>query len=95
MSLLSNSIDDLNARTKSTINITSSQNLTNLIEQQQGSNNNQTQSNHSIDNTPWITIPVHIQNIDSFLSKIKESPCRTISQPMDFIMQKLSTKYVF
>ena len=95
MSLLSNCIDDLNAPTKPLINITSSsQNLTNLIKQQQGSNDNQIQSNVSTDNTPWITIPVHIQNIDSLLNKLEEFSCQTISQPTDIIMQKVPTKYV-
>ncbi len=95
MSLLSNSIDNLNAPTQPLINITSSsQNLTNLIKQQQGSNDNQIQSNVSTDNTPWITIPVHIRNIDSLLNKLKEFSCQTISQPIDIIMQKLPAKYV-
>jgi hypothetical protein len=93
ISLLSNSIIDLNTSINSIINIRSSQNSTNLIKQQ-ASNNNQIQSNCSTDNIPWITIPVHIPNIDSLLSKLDESSCQTFSQPIDIIMQQLPSRCV-
>ncbi len=42
----------------------------------------------------WITIQVHIPNIDSLVSKLNKSSCQTLLQPIDIIMQQLSSKYV-